>query len=255
MNLIKSCMIALSMYSKIPVPQFEWKEENMRYSLLFFPVVGLVIGVLEIVWFFLGKWFGFPVGFEAAFAVVIPVFVTGGIHLDGYCDTVDALSSFQSRERRLEILKDSHSGAFAILWTGVYFLLNDGIWYLLGDGKLVLMAGLCYVSSRVWSGLAIMFFPAAKKNGLLVTFANAADRCIVRVGLSLMVLLTSAVQIYLFPVAGAILAVCQVILFFYYKQMSGKKFGGITGDLAGWFLQCCELLSLYVCGLCGCLFG
>ena len=55
-------------------------------------------------------------------AVLIPVLVTGGIHLDGLLDTADALSSWQTRERRLEILKDSHAGAFAIIVCCGYFL-------------------------------------------------------------------------------------------------------------------------------------
>jgi adenosylcobinamide-GDP ribazoletransferase len=46
--------------------------------------------------------------------VVAPIIITGGIHMDGFLDTQDALSSYQPRERRLEILKDSHAGAFAI---------------------------------------------------------------------------------------------------------------------------------------------
>ena len=46
----KSIAIAFSMYSKIPMPQFEWKEEDMRYSMCFFPFVGIVIGLLSWVW-------------------------------------------------------------------------------------------------------------------------------------------------------------------------------------------------------------
>lgn len=52
MRIIKSFFIAFSMYSKIPMPQFEWKDEDMRYALCFFPWVGAVIGVLWYLW----KW-------------------------------------------------------------------------------------------------------------------------------------------------------------------------------------------------------
>ena len=45
MSVIKSFFIAFSIYSKIPVPQFAWKEEDMRYTLCFFPWVGAVIGL------------------------------------------------------------------------------------------------------------------------------------------------------------------------------------------------------------------
>ena len=47
-------------------------------------------------------------------AILIPVLITGGIHLDGLLDTADALSSYKTKEEKLEILKDSHAGAFAL---------------------------------------------------------------------------------------------------------------------------------------------
>ena len=53
----------------------------------------------------------------------VPLLITGGIHMDGFLDVTDARSSFQSRERKLEILKDPHAGAFAIAGCGVYLLL------------------------------------------------------------------------------------------------------------------------------------
>ena len=115
MRIIKSCIVAFSMYSKIPMPQFEWKEEDMQYMLCFFPWVGAVIGVC------LYLWNRFCAAFQVGriayvlFAVAIPILVTGGFHVDGFMDTMDALHSYQPRERKLEILKDSHIGAFLSL--------------------------------------------------------------------------------------------------------------------------------------------
>ena len=60
-------------------------------------------------------------GLFTVILLLISVFVTGGIHLDGLLDTADAMSSYQERERRLEILKDSHAGAFAVITCVVYF--------------------------------------------------------------------------------------------------------------------------------------
>ena len=47
MHLVKSLAVALSMYSKIPVPAVEWKKENMKYAMCFFPVVGVSVGILQ----------------------------------------------------------------------------------------------------------------------------------------------------------------------------------------------------------------
>ena len=92
----------------------------------FFPWVGLVIGALEFGWFHLAVWLGFGTIFRTAVLVLIPVLVTGGIHLDGLLDTADAMSSWREKERRLEILKDSHAGAFAVIIGLCYFVICFG---------------------------------------------------------------------------------------------------------------------------------
>ena len=128
MKVLESIVVAFSMYSKIPMPHIEWNKENMKNVLCFFPWVGAVAGVLVWLWFLVSDQLGFGVMLRASVAVLIPVLVTGGIHLDGLLDTADALSSWQTRERRLEILKDSHAGAFAIIVCCGYFLAAFGIW-------------------------------------------------------------------------------------------------------------------------------
>ena len=128
MKVLESIVVAFSMYSKIPMPHIEWNKENMKNVLCFFPWVGAVAGVLVWLWFRVSDQLGFGVMLRASVAVLIPVLVTGGIHLDGLLDTADALSSWQTRERRLEILKDSHAGAFAIIVCCGYFLAAFGIW-------------------------------------------------------------------------------------------------------------------------------
>lgn len=249
MSLLKSCVVAFSMYSKIPMPQFQWKEENMRYSLLFFPFVGLIIGGGQFLLFWLLEMGDFPVGFGAAVATVLPVVITGGIHMDGYCDVLDALSSYQSKERRLEILKDSHVGAFAVLWTAAYFVLCYGGWYLVQQWLTVCMIGLGYVGSRVLSALAAVCFPSAKDTGTLYSFASVADRRLVRGGLICLFVVTVSLQFVIHQYIGLLLFVSEMIFYGYYYYMSKNRFGGINGDLEGWFLQCVELLILYVCGV------
>ena len=111
MRIIKSFFIAFSMYSKIPMPQFEWKDEDMRYALCFFPWVGAVIGVLWYLWKWICVRFGVGTLCYTVVGTAIPILITGGFHVDGFLDTCDALHSYQPRERKLEILKDSHIGA------------------------------------------------------------------------------------------------------------------------------------------------
>ena len=129
-NLLEGMVIAFAMYSKIPMPRVEWEKENMRYALCFFPLVGVSIGLLVSLWKGMQEEFAFGTLLFACIGAVIPVLVTGGIHLDGFLDTVDALSAYASQEKRLEILKDPHTGAFAIIFIGVYFAHQEGIIFL-----------------------------------------------------------------------------------------------------------------------------
>ena len=104
--------VAFAMYSKIPMPPADWEKENMKYALCFFPWVGLAVGAVSAVLFWLLQQIGAGSMLRAAVLTAVPVLVTGGIHLDGYLDTMDALSSWREKQRRLEILKDPHAGAF-----------------------------------------------------------------------------------------------------------------------------------------------
>lgn len=87
--------VAFAMYSKIPMPPADWEKENMKYALCFFPWVGLAVGAVSAVLFWLLQQIGAGSMLRAAVLTAVPVLVTGGIHLDGYLDTMDALSSWR----------------------------------------------------------------------------------------------------------------------------------------------------------------
>ena len=249
MWLLNAMIIAIAMYSKIPMPRVDWNEKNMRYAMCFFPLVGVIIGVLEIVTGnLITVWKGEGTFFYAVVLTLIPVFITGGIHLDGFADTMDAKSSYGDREKKLEILKDPHTGAFAIISLCSYFLLCVGIFSEMRTERLF-AAALVFVFSRSLSGISVVTFQAAKNSGLLRTFQDGAQKRNVRIVLIIW-LLAAGVGFYLTAgLCGVVAAVVGLAVFFYYYQFSRKQFGGITGDLAGYFLQLCELFMLAVLAL------
>lgn len=237
-----SAVIAFSMYSKIPMPKAEWTKENMKYTMCFFPLVGVVIGAVVYGMWNLMNIFGFSKVFQSAVMTVIPLLVTGGIHFDGYLDTIDALSSYQTKERRLEILKDPHTGAFAVIGAGIYFCMAFGIWHEVETETLQLLVFI-YILSRACSGFSIVTFQCAKNSGLAAMFADSAVKKKVRLTMLLYIVLCSAVLLFLDPLLGLTALVVTGVVFLYYYQVSIKNFGGITGDLAGYFLQLCELAA------------
>lgn len=250
----RTAVIAFSMYSKIPMPHFEWREEDMKYTLCFFPWVGGIIGFFVWLVWLLGTNLELEPAFLAAVLCVLPLLISGGIHMDGYLDTIDALSSWQTKERRLEILKDPHTGAFAIIGAGIYLLLNYGCFCQIlvngnGDGKGIgvgIHIAVMFFLSRTLSGLSLMFFQSAKKEGTLYTFADAAHKKGTTVVLMVYLLITVVVLCLCQPVYGLGMAAAAAVSFIYYRWMSYQYFGGITGDLAGYFLQLCELMILIV---------
>lgn len=233
-------LISLAMYSKIPVPHVEWTDEDMEYSMCFFPLVGVVIGALMLGWHFLSRYLGFGNAFVTAVYLVIPVIITGGIHLDGLLDTADAISSWQTRERRLEILKDSNSGAFAVITCACYFVLAYGVWTQMNlDCLKVLAVG--YVLSRSLSGLSVVSFKKARKNGMAVAFSNPAQKKIVQVTMVILIVICAVMMCALNLPLGITAFAAALLVFAYYHHMAYKNFGGTTGDLCGFFLQICEL--------------
>ncbi len=241
-NVLESMVVAFSMYAKLPMPHIEWNEKNMKYAICYFPLIGIAEGVLMYLWFRLALFLQLGTNLRAAVLVAIPILVSGGIHMDGFLDTSDALSSWKSQEEKLEIMKDSHAGAFAIICGLVYFVLLFGVYSELKLRDMPVV-GLLFVLSRAWSGLALVKLKKAKNTGLLRTFADAAANRRVALVMSGYILVVSAVMIAVGGLRGLVCAALGVVMFGVYRQMSYKKFGGITGDLAGWFVQLCELVA------------
>lgn len=240
-DILQGFVIAFSMYSKIPMPRLEWTEKNMKYCLCYFPLIGLVIGAVMNLWYHLAVYAEFGVLFRTAVLVLIPVVITGGIHLDGLLDTADALSSYKTREEKLEILKDSHAGAFAIIVGISYFVLCFGVFSEVTADKLPLI-GLGFMLSRAFSGLGLVTLKKAKNTGLLRTFADAAANKKVMIVMTIYIVVTAVVMVMLNPLYGSVAFGLALLTFWWYRSMAYNKFGGITGDLAGCFTQVCELV-------------
>lgn len=242
--IIKSLISAFSMYSRIPMPRVEWKEENRRYALCFFPFIGAVIGGMLLLWCFIADRLGVGDVLFGAVCTVIPIGVTGGIHLDGFCDVCDAKASYSPKDKALEIMSDSHIGAFAAISLGVYFLLETAFFAEVRDFKNMPVIACVFVMSRALSGLAAVTFKCAKKEGALQSFARPAHKNVTVAVLIIILILCFGAMIFISPVTGAGGILGGLGALAYYRSFSYKRFGGITGDMAGYFLQICELASL-----------
>ena len=245
MNFFQTIAVAFAMFSAIPCPQPVWTQKNMRYALCAFPLIGVVCGLLWWGWSALIGYVDGLVILQAGGMCAIPVLVTGGIHLDGYADTSDALGSCGSPEKKREILKDPRCGAFAVIrlctWFIVYFALCASIKW---DGRALWCMGIAFVLERCLSGFANAAFPLAKNTGLAHTFAAASDKKKVCVILAVSSAVLAVVLIVTGGFAGTAMVLAAGWILWRYYRIANKQFGGITGDLAGWFLQRAEIWML-----------
>ena len=237
---LQTVVVAFSMFSALPMPQIEWNEKNMRWSLCAFPLVGTVIGLCVFLWLRLCAALSLPDLLRGAGLCLLPVGITGGIHLDGYADTCDALASHAGADKRQEILKDPHLGAFAAIRLCSYFLASFVLSTVLADLRLAACIGL-FGFSRSLSGYALTRFTLRPGSGLARSFADAADKK--KAGLVLAA--ESAVfAALLICGGGALAALAAALVLLVYRRIGVKGFGGLSGDLAGWFLQTAELWML-----------
>lgn len=257
-----SLKIAFSTYSRIPVPQAEWSEEGMKYSMCYFPVVGAAVGAAEILLFLICEALHFGPAFRGCLLAALPVLLTGGIHFDGFLDTSDAIHSWKGREEKLRIMKDPHTGAFAVTSAVVYMVLMAGICSELSPSVMPVVL-MIFVYSRALSGIAALTLPKARPDGMLRTMTDASPKaaagilCMESILFLILILLAGTAGI---PAAGAAAGVsvsalrgfftalaviaAGILMFGIYHVFVIWNFGGTTGDLAGWFLQMAEILML-----------
>lgn len=238
----ESFCVAFSLYSAIPMPRVRWTEQNMKYAFCFFPLVGAAVGAAMALWWKICSWLHQPVIFAAG-AAALPILLTGGIHMDGFCDTMDAMGSHGDAAKRLEIMQDSRAGAFAVMGCVLCLLMTFALWIAFYQTPCEAVFFI-FLLSRAFSGFGVMKLRCAKGSGLAASFSGAADRNPVAVIMCVYILLAVG-GMALFTLPGAL--VCElaaVAFFFYYRNRAYRLFGGITGDLAGWFLTLCELIGL-----------
>lgn len=246
----KAMIIAFSMYSTIPMPQFTWQEKEMKYVFCFFPWVGAVIGALLVGWNWICEKAGIGQLAWVLVGTAIPLLVTGGFHVDGFMDTMDAFHSYQERERKLEILKDSHIGAFSVICLLLYYLLYLAGYSEIGQDSIYLLASIFFLS-RILSGAAAVSMKGAKREGLLYLFSSRAQEWTVKVSLLLQFALVAAFMLYQSVIKGGILLVGALFVFLYYRHRCYKELGGVTGDTAGYFLTLCEGVLVVLLGIVG----
>lgn len=235
-----SFLMAFSTYSISPKTQMERNKDNTSFILVFIPLIGAIIGFVISRWAIAYPYLCNEPVLPAVVCAVLPSILSGGAHLDGFFRTVDALCSHQPREKKLQILEDSHGGYFAIIVCVCYFMLAIGIWSEMPiDGLFVLAYG--FVVSRALYGFSILTSRHAKESKCSAYLPEGILKY-VQIFIMLAYVAVSAMSmLQLDRGVGIACLIGAAISFGYYLLISYKEFGGVTEDSAGFFVQICEV--------------
>lgn len=260
--MLQGFITAFSMYSRIPMPGMRQNKRNMKYTIAFFPFVGLFIAASIGIWLYFAPIFHFSRFFISCIALILPFLITGNIHFNSFLLTGDALASNKEREQKLNILENSHISTSACIRAILYLLFSLAVWNELypffaanteNDMTIICLLMLIYIISRCLSGLSILTFPKAKETGIISLLPDGKQLKYSKMILLLILFICCLFGFFLQPMLSPLLLTVSVIFFFIFRFMAMKHFGGITEELMGWFLQNCELLLLTVF-LLGCKF-
>ena len=208
-------------------------------SMLYFPLVGLILGTILAGIGYLAS-FRLSAGVVGAVILISEVLLTGGLHLDGYMDTMDGIFSGRSRERILEIMKDSRVGAHAVIALAGLFILKYALLVEVLHLKLWTILVLLPALGRFNIGIGTALFPYARPEGLGKGFAESFTK----LRLTITGVYTALAAFLIWNWRGLILwGVIGVWGWIFSRFVSGR-IGGLTGDVYGALCELSELVAL-----------
>ncbi|SFI85604.1 adenosylcobinamide-GDP ribazoletransferase [Brevibacillus centrosporus] len=232
---------AIAFFTRIPVPWLKPSDTAWKKSVNGYPVVGIVIGLILLAVHQAALYLFSPF-LAAVLTLVIWVYMTGGLHLDGWMDLADGLGSSRPREQILAIMKDSRVGAMGVLAAILLLLLKTASLAELAFAKWALLV-LVPFAARTHVLLSIRFWPyLSAEKGIGKGISE---------GLSSFAILLS----YLFLLAAgwflggwaAVAAIAVSLLFaLWFSRTVAGKLGGLNGDCYGAVIESSEAVMLLV---------
>lgn len=244
MKMIKKLIAAFSIYSRIPMPHMSG-DEDYEGAITFLPLVGIVIAAAMYGVSYLLHLLSCPTFAGSILIAVVPLLITGGFHVDGFMDTVDALRSYGSREKKLEILKDPHVGAFAVTGFITVVLLmifaTDQITYIqaVKGIPVILYMGGIFVISRTVAGITSVSLTNARNEGMLASETSGTKYTDVILMACPAIAVLAAIAYYNIIYAGVLIIGFSIVTIICNRVIM-KNFGGVTGDTCGYFIVVSE---------------
>lgn len=240
MHLPRAFLIALQFLTALPIRINEQPDAAATgRSLLYYPLVGLLIGALLAVFAFTLS--AAPVLVAAALLLAAWVAVTGALHLDGLADSADAwIGGLGDRDRTLAIMKDPYCGPAGVVTLVLVLLIKfAALAYLIPNGNRDMLVAVP-VLGRTTLVLLFLTTPYVRPHGLGSLLANHLPRraCVLVVMFTLV-----AVPVFIGPAAFWLMAAAAGV-FIALRRLMLRRLGGITGDTAGALVEITETVVL-----------
>ena len=229
-------LFALGFLTSLPVPTPAPQAGDLGRAAIWFPFVGLIIGVvLSVAWLIFTHFFS-PL-LAGALIVVVWIMLTGGLHVDGLADCGDGLLAASSRERRLEIMRDPRLGAFG----GMVLVMHLLIKTLAAAALTAPFALLLAPSLARWLMLFVARQPSARPGGMGAAFSAGLPKTI-WIGAAIIPLLLTALGAPRSIYAASVGALVTFGLI----RLAKTQLGGVTGDVFGLTIEVVEVVVLLV---------
>ncbi len=236
-RVVRAFCMGLGMFTALPCPYRPWAEEDRGLMIACLPVVGTVIGLIWAVLALLGRWL-LPRPLDAALIAALPFLLTGFIHLDGFMDACDALLSWRPLEERLRILKDSATGAFAVVSLAMLLLFSFAAAQAVDPAALRALA-LVPVVSRCGSAISVSALRPLDRSEY-ARLPGSAARCAAIAVIYLIAMLAGALWLGRYALALA----AETLVYAAAMVWAVRTLKGVSGDLAGFALSLAETGAL-----------
>lgn len=217
----------------------DWRDEDFSRSVPYFPLVGLVIGSLLAAVNYGLFYIETPLFLRVTLLLLAEIIITGGLMYDGFMDTADGVFSARSRERMLEIMKDSHVGSNAVLVIIILLLLKIAAYLELSGETLTWVLLTMSVATRTFMVVFIVNFPYARKEGIGHMFTKYAKPFYTYIAFAVCAGIIAACGLQYLAVAGICFTVTLII-----AQYLKTQLGGLTGDTYGALTECGNVIYL-----------
>ena len=224
----------------LPMPGKD--AERVANALYYFPLVGALIGgLVTLATWLLGDVLAWPAGAGVA-GVLVSAWITRGLHLDGLSDTVDGFYGAATRERRLEIMKDHHVGAFGVVAIVLVLLIKAAALSQLAIYGYWAWIPVPFILARLIQVLLAVTLPYARNEG------GTAEAFVKQAGASHFIVAGTCALILcglLIQLGALALLVITFLVGHLLARWMKRAFGGVTGDLLGFSNELVECALLF----------